>query len=319
MSREHEPEDLAAFGILDELAHGAGREDTAPVSPLEGEDEALEVLRRLYLEGLGLMAYELEPVAPRPESKEALLAAIAGDETQEVPTLGALPSRPTDPGTPVASASERAQPRPAPAIRTEAPLTFRPAATPPSKRRWPLALAAIFALAALGLGIWAAGLASEVAYRDAQIRQLETRLAEADRVAAELAQARQALTQLEERFTFVTAPATTVYALRPPASGSTQPLARGHLFLAANQRDWRLEVRGLKQEPEAQDYQLWFIVDGLPMSGGVFDARLGKPAFLADSAMPAGVQAVAVTLERKGGVPSPTSPILLIGDQSVRL
>ena len=78
-------------------------------------------------------------------------------------------------------------------------------------------------------------------------------------------------------------------------------------------------MQGLKPEPEAQDYQLWFIVDGLPLSGGVFDARLGKPALLADSAMPAATTAIAVTLERKGGTASPTSPILLTADSSVQL
>lgn len=329
MSREHEPEDLAAFGILDELAHGAGREDTAPVPPPEGEDEALEVLRRLYLESLGLMAYELELVAPRPETKAALLATISGDETQEVPAPGSVTANPAtgrNAGAPAPLGpfaphiAGKTSPTSSPAARTDAPLPFRqPLGGQTAPRRWPVALAALFALAAIGLGIWAASLSSELSYRETQLRQLETRLAEADRTAAELAEARQELARLEERFTFVTSPATTVYALRPPAAGSLQPLARGHLFLAANRRDWRLEVRGLKQEPEAQDYQLWFIVDGLPMSGGVFDAKLGKAAQLADSAMPAGVQAVAVTLERKGGVPSPTSPILLIADQTVQL
>jgi anti-sigma-K factor RskA len=78
-------------------------------------------------------------------------------------------------------------------------------------------------------------------------------------------------------------------------------------------------VRSLKPEPEPQDYQLWFIVDGLPLSGGVFDAKAGKTALLAADAIPAGTTAVAVTLERKGGTASPTSPILLTADSPVQL
>ena len=322
MSHEYEPEDLAAFGVLEELAHGGGREDTAPVNPVagEGEDEAVEVLRRLYLESLGLLAYDLDPAMPRPETKAALLAAISGDETQEVPPL-ALPVRPPAPksAAPAAAAPPGRPVREVPPARVETPLPFRTGTEPRTSRRWPVALAAIFALAAVGLGIWAASLVSEVAYRDAQIRRLEGRLADSDKLSAELVETKEALARLEDRLTFVTSPATTVFALRPPASGSPQPLARGHLFVASNRHDWRLEVRGLKQEPEAQDYQLWFIVDGLPMSGGVFDARTGQTALLADHSMPAGVEAVALTLERKGGVPSPTSPILLIADRSVQL
>ncbi len=162
-------------------------------------------------------------------------------------------------------------------------------------------------------------LLSEVAYRDTQIKGLGSRLSEVDRLAGELADARAELARLEQRHAFATAPATAVYVLRPPAAGSQQPLARGHLFLAPDRRHWQLEVQGLKPEPEAQDYQLWFIVDGLPLSGGVFDAKLGKSALLADSAMPAATTAIAVTLERKGGTASPTSPILLTADASVQL
>jgi hypothetical protein len=160
---------------------------------------------------------------------------------------------------------------------------------------------------------------SEVAYRDAQIRRLEAEVVGASQLSRELAEAKAALARLEQRYAFVTAPATTVYALRPPAEGALQPLARGHLFLAANRRDWRLEVRGLTPESESQDYQLWFLVDGLPMSGGVFDARLGAVSELADGRMPAGTTAVAITLERKGGSPAPTAAILLIADSSVRI
>jgi hypothetical protein len=199
--------------------------------------------------------------------------------------------------------------RPAPLPREVAPR--RPS-------RWPAALAALFALAAIGLGVWAAMLQSEVQYRDAQIRRLEGEVAGATKLEEELAAAKQELARLEDRVTFVTAPSTTVFALRPP-EGAPQPLARGHLYLAANRRDFRLEVRGLAPDAAAQDYQLWFIVDGVPTSGGVFDAQLGRVAELAASAVPRGVSAVAITLERKGGVPAPTTPILLVSGGAVQI
>lgn len=358
MSDEREPEDLAVFGVLEELVHAGTAErgdDTAPVSPLAGDEEAFETLRRLYLESAGLLAYELAPVEPSAGFRERLLMQVAGDETQEVPTLapltrpappspGSAPAPPLPAPPPVApppaarpetTAQRRdpVPPAPAAAVAEVTQPAFIPAAATPEKRApyresgarrsrrsvWPMVLAALFALAAIGLGLWVAQLDSEVAYRDTQVRRLEGELAKAAAAESELAAAKERIARLEARLTFVTAPSTTVFALQPPVGDARQPLARGHLFVAANRRDWRLEVRGLAPDAEAQDYQLWFIVDGLPMSGGVFDARRGEVAELVDTGMPAGASAVAITLERKGGVPAPTTPILLIAEGSVRI
>ncbi len=372
MSEPFDPEDLAAFGVLDDLAH-SGPEDTAPIPPLTPlppiapappslqvgplppggalpppaeatTDEAVEVLRRLYLESLGLLAYELEPAAPRPETRAAVLAHLIGDETQEVsplvigdfaPALLA-PLAPLAPVPPTLSrppAGAAAEPSRAPIFNpaTGGLVAGRASDAPAAagwetmagrsrpRRRWAIVLAALFALAAVGLSVWVAILQSEVAYRDSRIQGLESRLTGADHLARELDEAKTELAEVEQRYTFVTAPAMTVFALRPPAGTLLQPTARGHLFLAADHQHWQLEVRGLKPEPEPQDYQLWFIVDGLPLSGGVFDVKLGKPALLAAASMPAGTTAVAITLERKGGTTSPTSPILLFADSSVQI
>ena len=86
MSHELEQEDLSALGVLEDLAHGAGQEDTAPVEPPPA-DEAAEVLRRLYVEGLGLLAYDLLPAQPQPGTRATVLAHLIGDETQEVSPL----------------------------------------------------------------------------------------------------------------------------------------------------------------------------------------------------------------------------------------
>ncbi|MEO8274627.1 MAG: anti-sigma factor [Thermoanaerobaculia bacterium] len=340
MSEEFDQEDLAAFGVLDDLARGGSwdeRDDTASIDPATASatDEAVEVLRRLYLESLGLLAYDLAPAQPRPETRAVLLANLIGDETQEVAPLrgGSATSLPAS----VAGAS-RVPPVSAVSDSGDSSGDVRNGdangarvsefrATPVResqnarvrRSRWPLALAALFAFAAIGLGLWSAMLTSEVAYRDSQIRGLEARLADADLKGKELEAAKLELSQLEQRYVFVTAPAVAVYTMRPPAAGGLQPTARGHLFLAADRQHWQLEVRGLKPEPEPQDYQVWFIVDGLPLSGGVFDAKAGRPALLADNAMPAGTTAIAITLERKGGTSSPTSPILLIADSSVQI
>ncbi len=332
MSDELDHEDLSALGVLEELAHGGGQEDTAPVEP-PPTDEAAEVLRRLYIEGLGLLAYDLLPAQPLPGTRATVLAHLIGDETQEVspllihaaqgiftpppasaPPRGANhPPAAEEPGR--QAEVQRPPETPAPAVASYGEAQARQAR---HRSRWPAVWTTLFALAAAGLAVWVAMLQSEIAYRDTQIRDLDSRLAEVDRVKGELDAAQAELAGLEQRHAFVTAPSTTIYVLRPPA-GALQPTARGNLFVAPDRHHFQLEVRGLKPEPEPQDYQLWFIVDGLPLSGGVFDARSGKPALLAADSLPAGTTAIAVTLERKGGTASPTSPILLAADSPVQL
>ena len=327
MSDELDQEELSALGLLEDIAHGAGQEDTAPVEP-PPTDEAADVLRRLYVEGLGLLAYDLLPAQPQPGTRATLLAHLVGDETQEVSPLmisAAQGSHPSPapaaalPGTSVPSASAMEAMAPVePAVVL--PTSQRGAQARPQHRRsrWPSALATLFALAAAGLGVWVAVLQSEIAYRDTQIRGLGAQQVEVDRLKGELATQQAELAALETRHAFVTAPSTTIFALRPPA-GSLQPTAKGSLFVAPDWHHWQLEVRGLKPEPEPQDYQLWFIVDGLPLSGGVFDARAGKVALLSDDALPVGTTAIAITLERKGGTASPTSPSLLTAASSVQI
>lgn len=330
MSDELDHEDLSALGVLEELAHAAGQEDTAPVDP-PPTDEAAEVLRRLYIEGLGLLAYDLLPAQPLPGTRATVLSHLIGDETQEVSPLligaaqGMLSPPPASPRAPALAPATEAPSR-------QAEVERPPESTPPSvasygepqarqarrRSRWPSVLATLFALSAAGLAVWVAMLQSEIAYRDTKIRDLGTRLGEVDQLKSELGAVQTELAGLEQRHTFVTAPSTTVYLLRPPA-GALQPTARGSLFVAPDRHRFQLEVRGLKPEPEPQDYQLWFIVDGLPLSGGVFDARPGKPALHSDGSLPAGTTAIAITLERKGGTVSPTSPILLTADSPVQL
>ena len=75
----------------------------------------------------------------------------------------------------------------------------------------------------------------------------------------------------------------------------------------------------MRPETAAQDYQLWFVVDGVARRGGVFDAVAGQPSVVEGVAFPAGVTAVTITLERKGGTPLPTTPIVLAADGPVQL
>lgn len=68
-----------------------------------------------------------------------------------------------------------------------------------------------------------------------------------------------------------------------------------------------LNVENLPMPPSGKQYQLWALKDGKPIDAGVFDMIPGTegdmhmmPVTIADA------DAFAVTLEKKGGSPSPT-------------
>lgn len=66
-----------------------------------------------------------------------------------------------------------------------------------------------------------------------------------------------------------------------------------------------LDVKALPDAPEGMQYQLWALKDGKPIDMGVFDADDTKENLMAMGKVP-GADAFAVTLEKAGGVPSPT-------------
>ena len=91
MSQETHQEDPTILAAVDSLE--PGRSPFEPLPP-GTRDETAETLARLYNEVLGLIPYELDPAAPRPEVKQRLMTAIAGEETQEVAELRAAPIAP---------------------------------------------------------------------------------------------------------------------------------------------------------------------------------------------------------------------------------
>lgn len=312
MSREREidPEETAALSVLAELGRAPGSDDTRVIA---GEDEVEDVLRRLDLEAVGLLAFALEPVAPRPETRDVLFARLAAEDTQEVAPVGEAGE---------GAAAPRAAELPPAAAARPAPATVVafPAQSAAKRRRsFAPALAALFAFAAIGLGLAAAWLDSELRAERARAARLASDLSrvESER-ATEVAALRGEVEELERRHRFASGPAAVVFPLRPP-SGSPQPAARGKLWVAGDRRQWQLDVAGLAPPPEGKEYQVWFMVDDVPLSGGCFKVREGRTGGRADSRIPSGVSAVAITLERIGGAPAPTSPQLLAADQAVEL
>ena len=337
MSEELTPEDralLAAFAALQPevgappppAAHPA-QEPGQPAPP--GEAAEAETLTRLYHEVLGLMPFALAPAAPPPEVKRRLMARLAGPELkgQEAApapkaapaTLAAAVAEPAAVPVPrSAGAAPATSTAPSPATATGRQDRFAPAsrsrsASVPGRSgapRWLSALAAALILALLGTCGWLLNDLRE--RRDAIARlaaQRDAALRHAGEVEARLGRLTSQVSSLRDSFSVMTSPAVEVCNLR--AATPEQADARGMLFVAADHQHWAMSLRGLRPPAGGKVYQLWFVADQGPVSGGTFAARPGAPVELGSDRMPAGTKAVRITLENSPGSPAPSGPDVL--------
>lgn len=87
------------------------------------------------------------------------------------------------------------------------------------------------------------------------------------------------------------------------------PSGKLAVFWNASSKEVAIEVSGLPKLADDQQYQLWSLVDGKPIDAGVFEnngagvQRLNRSITAAD--------AFAVTIERRGGSPTPTLTALV--------
>src|SRR5918911_3620042 len=145
----------------------------------------------------------------------------------------------------------------------------------PAWRTWPAAVAAVAACAALGLGIWAATLASSL-HSERSAREQEQRIV-----------------------SIVGSPT----SRKIPLSGSHGSLVLSRSGAAA------LVVSGLVRAPNGKTYECWVIQRGTPRRAGTFAGGDEPTAVRLTRPVPEGA-IVAVTLERAGGVDAPTrSPL----------
>ncbi|MBA3971077.1 MAG: anti-sigma factor [Bacteroidetes bacterium] len=81
------------------------------------------------------------------------------------------------------------------------------------------------------------------------------------------------------------------------------PQAMAAVYWNQNTKDVYINVSSLPSPSADQQYQLWAIVDGKPIDAGLFDMNSTS---LHKMKTIEGAQAFAVTLEKKGGSPTPT-------------
>jgi anti-sigma-K factor RskA len=81
-------------------------------------------------------------------------------------------------------------------------------------------------------------------------------------------------------------------------------------LLVASDGEAALVVCGLQPAPKDKTYEAWVIEGETPRPAGLFRGGGGCPPVLLEEKVSPGTE-VAVTLERKGGAPQPTGPILV--------
>jgi hypothetical protein len=319
---------LAVLGVL----------EGAPLA-VEGADESEETVGRLYVEVLGLLAYQDPPHPPSSALKTRLMTAITVAPAGEVQSSRKLSHEveftlteegPETAGTaPTATLRSRRLPRAplpepiplreefmGPVRRSVPPPVVRPA----RPRSWvrPLALAAAAAIVVLlGIDGW---LTSQfLGQRDA-IAQLSEQLlnerGERVRRSALAATAVHDLNAMRRNFSLVTSREVLAAGLKPMGTPSPlQPAAHGILFVAADHQHWYLAIAGLTPSNAGACYQVWFISPDGPQNAGTFHVSSTSPIELSSPQMPVGTREVWITVEPATGSKQPTGPQVLAGAQ----
>lgn len=282
------PEDRLIQELLDRLNDdlpttmgGSSEDPPTPADP--SERESLEVL--------GLLPYALEPIEAPPAVKSKVLAAIEGSAGDTRPE-GATVSPPQ------------------PAIEPTVPTTAR-------RPRWPIGLAAVLALALLGVTVLQWG---QLSRQRGTIDDLADRLHNANRQISEVEEYETGLRRAKSHLALVSSPGVEVCALRPTEGEIAQDDARGTLFVAADHSGWYMRLEGLVPCPLGRKHQIWFLREnGEAVSGGVFDVKAGEGIEISSEEMPLDTVAVMITLEHGEGSSEPSGPSVLYGDDVMRI
>ncbi len=283
-----------------------------------------ETLTRIYVELLGLLPQELDAVPSPPGEKERLLSLVhgrpetspAGPQKQEERALEPEPVGGVPPAAPAAPVDSLAPSAATPIASTSADPYAHYEPRGRRRGRWLLPVAAVLLVGLVGVSGW---LVYQLQNQKAQVARLARELSFAQQQGANVAAMRNQMKELDHRLQLVTSPASEFCPLRPSGGQPLAPGASGVLFVGPNHQHWYLALYGLDPPPPGRTYQLWFVVDGKPVSVGTFSGKRGAKVEFASDTMPHNTNAVAVTLEPAGGMPQPTGPQVLQGDQMTPL
>jgi anti-sigma-K factor RskA len=82
------------------------------------------------------------------------------------------------------------------------------------------------------------------------------------------------------------------------------PRAMASVYWNKQTKEVFLSIQNLKELSQQNQFQLWAIIDGKPVDAGVFDSNV--TGLLKMKGIPEGAVTFAVTIEARGGKPSPT-------------
>jgi anti-sigma-K factor RskA len=183
-------------------------------------------------------------------------------------------------------------------------------AAPQRRTPWWMAMAAAVLLA---LALWA--LLGQ-ARMERQVRGLE---AERDRLSRQVngleqqvGLARDEARRAQQALQVLAAPGVQSVVL---AGLGPSPGAKGRTYVNPSTRDALFYAFDLPSLPADKTYELWFIAAGKPVAAGTFDVDpRGTGTVRVERVTDASqIQAWAVTIERRGGVPQPTGAMVLKG------
>ncbi len=257
------------------MDHLEEREDRAILAALDilGNEQPVDSTAgeiRPWVELLGLLPGALDEEQPNESVKRELMAAIsAGGAKDNVVAL-------------------------------ESGWAAKPAGMTP----WILRLAAVLALALLGLSVKQA---SDLSERSNEIEIQAMRIEQLREQIAGIVPAGLSVPD------WMVASGTELCPLRPRAAAAEG--SRGWVFVREDHQHWYVTVEGLAPLPEGQVYELWFMAAGQTISGGRFDPDATGRATLTSETMPTGITGFAVTLQSVDGGSSPSESTVLYGDE----
>jgi len=174
--------------------------------------------------------------------------------------------------------------------------------------RWLRAAAAILLI---GLAFW--GLMGQ-ARMERQVRNLE---AERDRLSQQVNDldrqvglAREEARRAQQALQVLAAPGVQSVVL---AGLGPSPGAKGRTYVNPSTRDALFYAFDLPALPADKTYELWFIAAGKPVAAGTFDVDPRGTGTVRVERVHDQIQAWAVTIEPKGGMPQPTGAMVLKG------
>lgn len=267
-------EELCAGYVL----HALDEEDRREFEQMLGE--ANEEERRLYQQmwsAANQLAFTIEENDPSEGLKERLMNQIRSETEKETGQTGDLQA--------------------ATSINEDKDEGFN----------WPaFAAAASFALliVCFSLIFYSFNLSSQISQKESVIEQQQTQITELQN---EVQQKEEMLAILESREVDMVV-----------MSGmEVNPDGYGKIIWDSEKQQALLQVSNLPNVPDDKDYQLWIIRNNKPVSAGVFSVHNQADRFFKIEQMAnvdeKSMNAFAVTMEPKGGMPQPTGDMYLMG------